>query len=334
MSAGWVGPLARSRFAAVAGVYVLGIGVAGALVAGGVHRLAVALMDEPVSQTPAARPAIHHSRQPAKEAPISRMPSASSQTLVREASMLPLQDRWYGEPRYRGNMPFGSSSRGGWGRERSPWGDDDEDQRARYGATFRSVCVRMCDGYYFPISFSVTSDRLERDAQVCASRCGSQGRLFVHNNPGGSAEDMVDLAGRPYRQLKTAFLYRTEYVASCTCQPQPWEAASQDRHRGYALALAASKGNRDAMKELVALQSKMQQAAKAPEPATASGPAANPATPSERAVEMARRDAETFMRLGGGGPKTGAEPQPARAPALPRADPDWMKRAWQSSTGN
>ena len=96
--------------------------------------------------------------------------------------------------------------------------------------------MRLCDGYYFPISFSVTPDRLERDAQVCASRCGSQGRLFVHNNPGGSADDMVDLAGRPYRQLKTAFLYRTEYVASCTCQPQPWEAASQDRHRGYALA--------------------------------------------------------------------------------------------------
>ena len=143
-------------------------------------------------------------------------------------------------------MPFGSSSRGGWGRERNPW-DDDEEQRPRYGATFRSVCVRLCDGYYFPVSFSVTQDRLERDAQVCASRCGSQGRLFVHNNPGGSADDMVDLAGRPYRQLKTAFLYRTEYVASCTCQPQPWETASQDRHRGYTLALAASKGNREAM---------------------------------------------------------------------------------------
>ncbi len=333
MLAGWVGPLARSRFAAVAGVYVLGIALAGALVAGGVHRLAVALMQEPATQTPAIRPAIQRSQNLAKQAPISRMPSASSQTLVREASMLPLQDRWYGEPRYRGNMPFGSSSRGGWGRERNSWGDDEE-QRPRYGATFRSVCVRLCDGYYFPVSFSVTSDRLERDAKVCASRCGNQGRLFVHNNPSGSADDMVDLAGRPYRQLKTAFLYRTEYVASCTCQPQPWEAASQDRHRGYALALAASKGNREAMKELVALQSKMQQAAKASEPAAASGPAANPATPSERVVEMARRDGETFMRLGGGGPKTGAEPQPARAPPSPPADPDWMKRAWQSSTGN
>ena len=293
MSSGWVGPLARSRFAAVAGAYVLGIAVAGALVAGGAYRLAVALIGEPPRQTSTDRPAIQPSRHLAKQAPLSRIPPAVSQTVMREASMLPLQDRWYGEPRYRGGMPFGSSSRGGWrspfdrGRERN-WWDDDEDQRPRYGATFRSVCVRLCDGYYFPVSFAVTPDRLERDAQVCASRCGNQGRLFVHNNPGGSAEDMVDLAGRPYRQLKTAFLYRTEYVASCTCQPQPWETASQDRHRGYALALAASKGNREAMKELVALQAKVRQTAKAAEPAAA----VDPATPPGREAELARRDGE------------------------------------------
>src|SRR6185503_18303992 len=79
MSAGWVGPLVRSRFAAVAGVYVLGIAVAGALVAGGVHRLAVALMDEPVSQTAAVQPAIQRSQNLAKQAPISRIPPAGSQ---------------------------------------------------------------------------------------------------------------------------------------------------------------------------------------------------------------------------------------------------------------
>ena len=194
--------------------------------------------------------------------------------------MQPLQDRWS-----RG-MPFGSSSRGSWrspydrGRQRGGW-DDDED-RPQHGATFRTVCVRLCDGYYFPVSFAVTPDRLERDAKVCASRCGSQGRLFVHDNPGGSPETMVDLAGRPYQQLKTAFLYRTEYVASCTCQPQPWEAASQERHRGYVLTQASSKGNRDAAKELQALQAKQREAAKLPEPALVREPV--------QVVEARRRD--------------------------------------------
>jgi len=337
MSSGWVGPLARSRFAAVAGAYVLGIAFAGALVAGGAHRLAVALIGEPVTRTPADRPTIQPSQHSAKRAPLSRIPPAASQTVMRDASMLPLQDRWYGDQRYPGGMPFGSS-RGSWrspfdrGRERSAW-DDDEDERPRYGGTFRTVCVRLCDGYYFPVSFSVTPDRLERDAQVCSSRCGNQGRLFVHNNPGGSAEDMVDLAGRPYRQLKTAFLYRTEYVPSCKCQPDPWEVASQDRHRTYALAVAVSRGNRDAVKELQALQAKVKQAATVPDQAGAlPAPGPEAAKPPTKDAELARRDGENLMRLGGSDtPKSRTDTPPGRAWDTPRSDSDWMKRAFSPS---
>ena len=325
MSFGWVGPLARARLVVVAGAYVLGIAVAGILVATGIHRLALALIDEPAPQTSAGPSVTQVPQRPAKQALFSRIiPPVVSQTVV--GSMVPLQDRWHG------GISFGSSSRGGWrspfnrDRERNGWGDD-EDRRPGYGAAFRTVCVRLCDGYYFPISFAVTQDRLERDAKVCASRCGSQGRLFVHNNPGGSAETMVDLAGRPYQQLKTAFLYRTEYVASCTCQPQPWETASQERHRGYALAQAARKGNRDAAKELQALQAKVRETAKVPEPALVREP-----------VQVVRRDSATLMRLGGGDePKATNEPRPERAvpsPSSPRFESDWVRRAWQSGPGN
>jgi hypothetical protein len=51
MSFGWVGPHSRSRLAVVAAAYVLGIAVAGILVAAGIHRLALALIDEPAPQT-------------------------------------------------------------------------------------------------------------------------------------------------------------------------------------------------------------------------------------------------------------------------------------------
>jgi hypothetical protein len=318
MSSHRLGLHARPRFAGVAGAYVLGVAAAGALAAGSIHRLASGLVDTLAAPAGANRPAAHAAPS-AKQAPFSPIPHLVHQTVV--GAMQPLQDRWS-----RG-MPFGSSSRGSWrspydrGRQRGGW-DDDED-RPQHGATFRTVCVRLCDGYYFPVSFAVTPDRLERDAKVCASRCGSQGRLFVHDNPGGSPETMVDLAGRPYQQLKTAFLYRTEYVASCTCQPQPWEAASQERHRGYVLTQASSKGNRDAAKELQALQAKQRETAKLPEPALVREP-----------VQVVRRDGETLMRLGGGEPKAATEPRPEPAPSSARPVSDWIKRAWQASTGN
>ena len=155
----------------------------------------------------------------------------------REGAMTPL----YGGARFT----FGGSSRGAW---RDDDEDDDDGERRSRGGTYRTLCVRLCDGYYFPINFSVTRDRLALDAQACESRCGGQGRLFVHRNPGGSTEDMVDLAGRPYSRLATAFLYRTKYVPSCTCQPQPWEEASLDRHRAYALAAAARDGDKAALR--------------------------------------------------------------------------------------
>jgi Protein of unknown function (DUF2865) len=88
------------------------------------------------------------------------------------------------------------------------------------GGTYRTLCVRTCDGYYFPISFSTTSDRFQDDAQICASMCpGSEAMLYYYPNPGGGPEDMVSINGEPYSALPTAFKYRTSLEASCTCKP-------------------------------------------------------------------------------------------------------------------
>lgn len=88
----------------------------------------------------------------------------------------------------------------------------------RAGGTYRTLCVRTCDGYYFPISFSTTRDRLPEDQQTCQAMCpASDAKLFFHLNPGGGPEDMVALDGQPYSSLPTAFQYRTRIESSCAC---------------------------------------------------------------------------------------------------------------------
>jgi hypothetical protein len=113
-------------------------------------------------------------------------------------------------------------------------------RRRRYdrpkGGTYRTLCVRLCDGFYFPISYSTRSGRFAGDAKQCEQRCPTGSRLFVHRNPGQDVDDMVDLDGRPYRSLPTAFLHRAQYVADCTCRGNPWDAAAVARHRAYAEA--------------------------------------------------------------------------------------------------
>jgi hypothetical protein len=86
--------------------------------------------------------------------------------------------------------------------------------------TYRTLCVRTCDGYYFPISFSTTQDRLPEDARTCEAMCpGTEAKLFFHDNPGGGPENMTALDGEAYSSLATAFQYRTSLSPSCTCQP-------------------------------------------------------------------------------------------------------------------
>jgi hypothetical protein len=100
--------------------------------------------------------------------------------------------------------------------------------------TYKTLCVRLCDGFSFPISFSTLRTRFAVDAKQCEQSCPTGSRLFVHRNPGQDADDMVDLDGRPYRSLPTAFLHRAQYVADCTCRGNPWDEASVAQHRVYA----------------------------------------------------------------------------------------------------
>jgi hypothetical protein len=110
-----------------------------------------------------------------------------------------------------------------------PRGDDGRPGRNE-GGTYRTLCVRLCDGFYFPVSFSTPRERFARDAKQCEQSCPSRSRLFVHRNPGESADDMVDLAGRPYRKLPTAFFMRGP-GPKCRSKRKPPSTASKKTSR-------------------------------------------------------------------------------------------------------
>lgn len=104
------------------------------------------------------------------------------------------------------------------------------------GHTYTTLCVRLCDGAYFPVSYSTTRGRFANDERICKSRCAAPARLFVYPNPGGSAETAVDRSGHSYVALPTAFQYKRETTPACSCRPAAWEEASRARHRRYAAA--------------------------------------------------------------------------------------------------
>ena len=94
-------------------------------------------------------------------------------------------------------------------------------------ATYRTMCVRLCDGYYFPVSFSTLPNHFEQDAQVCQSKCAAPAELFYYQNPGGAIEQMVGAqSNTPYTSMKTAFLYRKQVIDGCSCKADEFNAAN------------------------------------------------------------------------------------------------------------
>ena len=93
--------------------------------------------------------------------------------------------------------------------------------------SFRTVCVRLCDGYYWPIDHDARGSQLRRDQRICKSRCGSPARMFYLHNRSDDTANMRDLRGNLYKNLKNAFLYRKKYVSSCRCKPDPWTPEAQ-----------------------------------------------------------------------------------------------------------
>ena len=113
-------------------------------------------------------------------------------------------------------------------------GGDEPAQHPEMVTTYRTLCVRLCDGFYFPISPATPQSRFARDADACSASCGSEARLFYHPNVGGNVDTMVGLTGMAYSALPNAFKYRQALVPSCGCRPQPWSEAERERHHAYA----------------------------------------------------------------------------------------------------
>ncbi|WP_398470151.1 DUF2865 domain-containing protein [Tardiphaga sp.] len=94
--------------------------------------------------------------------------------------------------------------------------------------TFRTVCVRTCDGFYFPISFTTVPARFADDERACKAQCpATDANLYTYRNPGEDMNAAVSISGQPYSSSPNAFKYRTEFNPSCSCkaQGQSWADA-------------------------------------------------------------------------------------------------------------
>lgn len=109
------------------------------------------------------------------------------------------------------------------------------------GGKFKTLCVRTCDGYFFPLSYSIRKDQVAYDVARCSEICpAAETELYVYRNPGGDQSSMMSLAGNLYSEQPFAYRYKSEYVEGCSCR----QVKQQSRTRSAWQEVSTGTGKR------------------------------------------------------------------------------------------
>jgi hypothetical protein len=86
------------------------------------------------------------------------------------------------------------------------------------GAT-KTVCVRTCDGGFFPLATASRRLGSEGMAEMCQALCPNvETKLYTYYSS-ADIDQAVAIDGTPYKALPNALKFRTKFDPACTCKP-------------------------------------------------------------------------------------------------------------------
>jgi hypothetical protein len=193
----------------------------------------------------------------------------------------------------------------------------------------KAVCVRTCDGAFFPVSYSASQGRLGGLDDMCHALCPNADVSLYTYPPSGQIEQAVSINGAKYMDMPNALKYRTSLDPACSCKRKGESWAE-------ALAGAAAKLGRESKgdvfvtpeKSIELSRPKFDVKAKAKTPADAKAtPAVQTADP---AVDALSQQAATISReasgIAGGEAQTGAKYGEGQGQTMESVGPDGVKR--------
>ena len=109
---------------------------------------------------------------------------------------------------------------------------DESDDTPHQGGS-KAVCVRTCDGGFFPVSYSARRSSSENLEDMCHALCpNAEVKLFTYSNS-GEIEDAVAKDGEAYTSLPNALKFQKKFDPACACraQGQSWVQALAEAER-------------------------------------------------------------------------------------------------------
>jgi hypothetical protein len=107
----------------------------------------------------------------------------------------------------------------------------DEGERPRGGPV--AICVRACDGGFFPISYSARRSNLDALNELCKALCPNAEVTLYTRTQRGALESAVSIDGAAYSGHPNALKFQRTYDPACGCKPpgKSWVEALADAER-------------------------------------------------------------------------------------------------------
>jgi hypothetical protein len=98
-----------------------------------------------------------------------------------------------------------------------------------------AVCVRTCDGSFFPVSYSGAGSRADSLEEVCRALCPNADVALYSYPFGGTIDEAASASGQPYADLPNAGKFQTTNDPSCSCRRkgENWAEALADAEARY-----------------------------------------------------------------------------------------------------
>ncbi|MGD0562186.1 MAG: DUF2865 domain-containing protein [Roseiarcus sp.] len=198
---------------------------------------------------------------------------------------------------------------------------------ARAGS--KAVCVRSCDGGFFPVSYSASGGRLQGLEDMCHALCPNADVSLYTYPAAGEIEQAVSISGARYMDSPAALKYRQSFDSTCSCRRrgQSWADA---------LANAEIKLGRESKGDIFVTPEKSAEMSR-PKLDPKAKPAKPPAAPdaanpqnADPAVDNLSQQAATISReasgIAGGDAQTGARYSAGQGQTVEVVGPDGVKR--------
>ena len=107
----------------------------------------------------------------------------------------------------------------------------DGEWRAQGGS--EAICVRQCDGGFFPVSYSAYRGNLSDLNALCQAECPNAEATVYTKSLWRDVETAVSIDGEPYTSLPNALKFQKQRVAACSCKPpgESWAHALEGAER-------------------------------------------------------------------------------------------------------